>query len=554
MEIPQLAGAARSAPVLLQKVRDLRWQVAIGLILALAAVLRLVHVGDTPLPLSDEIFAAVDAHSVMATGRHFEGSAATPLAYIVLLIDGRMFAFIFHAGPLGPSIGDLRLISAAFGVGTVGLLILIGTELGDRALGIVAAAALAIMPWHIYFSRIFYPASEYVFLTSLALLLGLRALRTGSALNAAGAATAGVAAVYIYPVAIASTPLLGGTLLVLGRGQLARFGWLRAIGVAAMTIVLLIPYLAEHLAPTNAAVGLQNEVIQNELLWNHHLSPVGLVKEFLIRWLSYQSVSFTIVQGDPIVRWSIQEMGDLGWVLGVIGWMGVVLALLRREVVDKLLLSWLVLYPVPDALTYYDAAPNGVRGIMGSVIWALLAASALLAAGQVKSFRPRVALATVAAAALAIQLIAFSSIYFGSYNNRYAYAFETGYQQIYPILRDHHLEQASLTLHAGYRRDIMLQYFSGYSLYATEHILACYELPFNVLHYTQLPRVFIVREDPDVQQQSGCIHAGLIDHDLSALRAVVAQRGERPRKVDLVATFFDDVSHRYRTAILYVHY
>ncbi|HKW72474.1 MAG TPA: hypothetical protein VJQ08_06585 [Candidatus Dormibacteraeota bacterium] len=549
-----MEAALRSAPGPLQKVWDVRAQVAVGLILILAAVLRFVHVGDTPLPLSDEVFAAVDAHSVMVSGHHFDGSAATTLTYIVLLLDGRLFAFVLHGGPLGPSIGDLRLISAALGVGTVYLVILIGAELGDRALGIAAAAALAIMPWHIYFSRIFYPASEYVFLTSLALLLGLRALRKRSLLNAVGAAAAGVGAIYIYPVAIVSTPLLGGTLLVLGRAQLIRFGWLRAIGVAAMTIVLLTPYVAEHLTSTNAAIVGQNEVIQNELLWNHQLSPGDLVREFLTRWLSYQSLNFTIVQGDPIVRWSIQQMGDLGWALGVVGWIGVALALLRRDVVDKLLLSWLALYPIPDAVTYYDAAPNGVRGITGSVIWALLVASAVLAIRQVKGWRPRAGLATLLAAGLTIQVIAFSLIYFGSYNDRYAFAFETGYDQIYPILREHHLERDAVTIHAGYQRNIMLQYFSVYRLDAAEQILACYDLPFNVLHYTQLPRVFVVREDPDVQQQNGCIHAGLIDRDLSALRAVAPQRGEQPRKVDLIATFYDDVSHRYSTAILYVHY
>src|SRR5690349_9665947 len=175
-----------------------RWYVAVALPLAIAAVLRVATVDSVPLPLSDEVFASVDVHSLVSSGEHLDGTRAGPLAYIVATLDGRLAAYaIDHA-----RLVDLRLVAAAFGIATVGLVILLGKQLGDPRLGLIAAAALAIMPWHIYFSRIFCPASEYVFLTLLAIVLELQALRGRSLISAFGSALAAVATLYLYPVSI----------------------------------------------------------------------------------------------------------------------------------------------------------------------------------------------------------------------------------------------------------------------------------------------------------------------------------------------------------------
>lgn len=156
--------------------------------------------------------------------------------------------------------------------------------------------------------------------------------------------------------------------------------------------------------------------------------------------------------------------------------------------------------------------------------------------------------------AMAVQVLAFASVYFGSYDSQYAYAFETGYPEIYSVLKEKGLDSVPITLHAGYQRDLMLQYFSQYRLHASDQLLACYDLPFDVLHFTVLPRIFIVREDPDVQSMPGCIHQGLIQRDEAALLSVASPPGKPARRLDVISVFPDDVSGRFMTAILYVHY
>src|SRR5690348_7247138 len=84
---------------------------AIGGVLIVAILLRFVNLSSIPLPLADEVFAAVDWHSIISTGHHFDGSRAGTLAYIVALLDGRLVAFSISNG----SLMSLRIVSAVFG-------------------------------------------------------------------------------------------------------------------------------------------------------------------------------------------------------------------------------------------------------------------------------------------------------------------------------------------------------------------------------------------------------------------------------------------------------
>jgi 4-amino-4-deoxy-L-arabinose transferase-like glycosyltransferase len=525
-----------------------RWHAAIGAILAIAAFLRFFDLSNVPLPLTDEVYAAVDLHTLVSTGRHFDGSSADTLAYIVATIDGRFISLIW-----GHNLLSIRVISATFGLMTVALMVPLGRELGDFVLGVIAAAVLAVMPWGIYFSRIFYPASEVAFLTCLALLLALTALRRNSLGAGVGSAVAAVAAVYIYPVSIVAIPLLLASVIAVRFRQAIAFGPFKTFLVAVLAVSLLIPYAVAHFAITDASVANQNVVIANQMLWNHGLSATTLVDQFFMRWFSFLSAPFTILRGDPNIRWSIQVMGSVGWIGGILGWIGLAIALGRRQWTDGLLLLWLGLYPVGDALTSFDAAPNSVRGIIGAMIWALLAATTIRALGRVSRKRFRVIACAGVCLTMAGQVLSFSAVYFGRYDSEYAYAFETGYPQIYQILSRNGLQSVPITLHAGYNRYVMLQFFSDYHLHSSEQVLACYDLPPNVLEYTVLPRVFIVREDNDVQSTPGCIHQGLIQRDEAALLSVGALPGSKVRKLDVVAVFKDDVSGRYSTAILYLH-
>jgi hypothetical protein len=182
---------------------------------------------------------------------------------------------------------------------------------------------------------------------------------------------------------------------------------------------------------------------------------------------------------------------------------------------------------------------------MGSVVWALLAATGMSTLLAIRSKTLKSILAACAGLAIAAQLILFSALYFGSYTREQAASFETGYDRIYDVLEERGVQDVPITLHAGYQRDAMLQYFSDYKLTATESLLACYELPSDIVRFTVLPRVFIVREDPDYWREPECTHRNLIRRDISALR----RAGD---VVEVLAIYPNAPGSGFETAILFV--
>jgi hypothetical protein len=507
-----------------------------------AACLRFFRLGSVPPPLADEVLAAVDLRSGLEMGRHFTGERLGLLGHLTPILDGRYAV----AAVFGGDVPDLRLATAAFGTATVGLVFLLARELGARrSFAVIATGALAVMPWHVLGSRIFLPAAESVLFAVLALVLVLASLRRRSLMLAAAAALAVGVSIYLYPVAIVTTPLFLATAVVFRRRELGRFGLARTTIVLAAGVVLMTPYVLGHLSGDRLTKQI-NAVITAKMVWNHGLGWGRVAQLIGEHWLSYLTPGFLFLHGDPNPRHSIQSMGELGWVLGTLGLVGIALGLIRRNPRDLLVLSWLVVYPVGDALTYSDATANSIRAPMGSVVWAFLAASGFEFIVDKTRGAIRVIVLGVAGVAVGIQIALFVGSYFGQYSTEYAYAFETGYSSIYEIVERRGVQEVPVTVHAGYERDEVLRYFSDYKLRVVEAHLACRELPYDVVHYTVLPRVFVIREDRDFAAVPSCIGHGLLDGDLNELR-------RKGVAVEVLARFRNAPTSPFETGILLVY-
>lgn len=513
-------------------------------ILLVAAIFRFVRLGSLPPPLADEILAAVDLRSALQTGRHFTGDELGILGLVTPALDGRYLI----AALTGTTVPDLRLASALFGLATVAGLFLLARELrASHLFALFAAGFLALMPWHIIQSRIFLPAAESVFLTTVSLLLIFMALRKRSLpLGIAATLTAGIS-MYLYPVALFTSPLFLATAIIFRKADLRRFGLARAAGLLLVGLVIMTPYVAGHLREDSLTREI-NDVFASKMVWAHGLDSLQLMRAVGMHWLSYLTPDFLAFHGDPNPRQSVQSVGQVGWVFTTLGFLGVVVGVGRRNRSDVLFLSWLAVYPLGDALTYYDATGNAVRAPLGVIVWSLLAASGVDFLVRL-SRRMRRALAmgilTLLTLTVVAQIALFGNAYFGRYPTDYGYAFETGYAGIYDMLKRRGVEKVPVTVHAGYKRDAVLRYFSNYRLRVVEVHLACYELPYDVVHHTVLPRVFVIREDRDFASVPGCIKDGLLDRDLNDL-----QRGGV--NVEVLARFHNASSSRFETAIVFV--
>ncbi|MDI9633330.1 MAG: glycosyltransferase family 39 protein [Methanolinea sp.] len=80
---------------------------------------------------------------------------------------------------LGNSEFILRLVPAIAGICTIPVFYLVGKELADERVGVIAAALLAFSPFHIYYSQEAYSYSLVLLVFSILLYSYLRVLRTG---------------------------------------------------------------------------------------------------------------------------------------------------------------------------------------------------------------------------------------------------------------------------------------------------------------------------------------------------------------------------------------
>jgi 4-amino-4-deoxy-L-arabinose transferase-like glycosyltransferase len=144
---------------------------------------------------------------------------------------------------IGQIYGAARLVSALVGVVTVWFVYRLGLEVGTRRVGLLAAAQLAVEPLHVSESHTVVTSVPVTALTTLTVLLSVRAarVRTVSAYGWAGV-TAGLAAAADYHGSLAVVAVAAVWLLH-ERG--ARDRWAKAavtIGGLLAAFILAVPY------------------------------------------------------------------------------------------------------------------------------------------------------------------------------------------------------------------------------------------------------------------------------------------------------------------------
>jgi 4-amino-4-deoxy-L-arabinose transferase-like glycosyltransferase len=445
------------------RARRIRTGQGLAVLLALGAALRVDRLAETPAGLfADEAAIAANAWAIGADGRDLAGTRF-PLysrlrSFEVSGISGIVsqpvyqYASVPFVRLLGRTETAARLPAVGFGVLGIAAAYLLGTVLFGRRVGIAAAALLALAPWHLHLSRVGFEAVSLPALLALAvwqIVRGLgrpRSLATGAALLAL--------ATYAYPVARVFAPLLCvGLALAYGRQLLATR---RALALAvALLCVLEIPNVVALAAGTDRArlretllpwadLSHERAVAWLEARSGEHPLAAGVLADrralvpFVVAWnyAAYLSPRFLFLEGDPNPRHHPTKLGAVPLFYAPLLLVGVgALWRRRREPASRLLLWWLLTWPLPASMTV--DAPHAIRSICA--LPALEIAAALgfttLAAPQVRG-RWR-ALSQSAAALLAVaalaESVAFLRWYHDGYRLRSAAAWQAG---VGPALRE----------------------------------------------------------------------------------------------------------------------
>ncbi len=339
----------------------------------LGLTLRLLGLDSNPISLfGDEVDVGYHAYSLLKTGRDYYGQFLP--TYIHSLSEWRapllMYITIPSIAIFGLNEWGVRIPSVLFGSLSIIIMYLL-TKLTtkNRRVALFAAFLLAITPWHIHYSRTGFEVSLLLFL----ILTGTYSLIEG--LNNHKWLTVGsisfTLTLYTYSTAIVFTPLFILFVLFINLGKIKQIKVSRLFVPGIVFLAGLLPILFNIIWGQAALRFNQNSIFANpstiekidkfrqegKLLSFEkyfHNKPLSLGKNLLGNYFISFSPQFLFIDGDPIFRHSIHEMGELYWTFLPLILIGIIICIQKPR--DHLVwFFWLLLSPLPASLTN-DAA------------------------------------------------------------------------------------------------------------------------------------------------------------------------------------------------------
>jgi hypothetical protein len=360
-------------------------QVALGLalVLGLASFMRLYHFGSQPFGIwYDEAEAGLQARLMLQQPDY------RPIFYPSINVTGHFLAlYALALDGLGDNIYSMRLVSVLFGLAGVLAAYLFGRELRGPRFGLALALLLAVMRWHVNFSRIAMTGVDTPFFEFLSLYFLLRSVRYGRLRDALWAGlTIGFGLVFYTAFRLFLLALL---LFVVvaglrwwqglvgagpGRGWQAHLGRLVMLGLAAWLVVMPVVNFA-----------LENE----DAFWFRTNQISILTKRdqpnlAQALWTSAgQHLLMFNFEGDKNGRHNLPGEPMLDPAMGVLAVLGLGLALARtRQPANTFFLLLLPITLLGGILTLDFEAPQSLRSIAVIPVVIYLAGLALAALGR----------------------------------------------------------------------------------------------------------------------------------------------------------------------------
>ncbi len=409
--------------------RPLLTDVALAaLVTAVAATLRLALLGSVPYGLHpDEAQVGLDARSILHgdfPGVYTHAALGQPA--------GHAYVSVPAIALFGDTVFAVRITLALIAIAAVPLLYALVRVTIGRAEAFFASAMLAVMYWHLLYSRIAHWSISYgtvLLAVLLCLALGMRSMRlrwflAGGLLLGLGAYTYN-----IYPIAVAAvTAALAIVTAVRYRDPADRRRWLRALawfyGVALVVALPMVAYVANpdsyywtHVRDYREAGLLRSDEFREA-------SPprkAGLVAE-----QAWSFVSTYTYDADPDTVDANGQRPVFDAVMLLLLAAGAPLAIARRrEPIIILALVCLVVIPLPAVLQRGSVMRQPVAAAPYAALLAALPLAALWRRALAAEAGARaVAIAGVCAALAAVTFITVHD-YFGTWNGsrlvRYVY-------------------------------------------------------------------------------------------------------------------------------------
>lgn len=358
--------------------------IVLVLVIIIASLLRLTMLGQHPIHLTnDEAALGYNAYSILQTGRD-EHAVLLPMVF-KSFGDWKPGFYIYLTTPsiivFGLTEFAVRFPSALFGVLAVAFMYVIGRRLFDEKLALLAAFSLAIMPWHIHFSRGAWEANVALTLLLAGIWAFLKSLENNNYLPLS-AIFFGLTLLSYQSAKLASfLPLV--VMIYLYRKKFFEINKKTLIASATLGILISIPVITSVFSGKSGRIEVMSvfsytrpeEYIQETVLDHEdiekdslafsvfHSETYNLFRGVVGRYFNYFSGRFLFFEGD----WSNPKhtATDVGYILLAqipILFLGAWTMLQKSsEKKYRFIFLWLLLAPIPAALTRDSA--HGVRAL-----------------------------------------------------------------------------------------------------------------------------------------------------------------------------------------------
>ena len=387
-------------------------------IVLVAAIVRTVGIDENPPGFfTDEASVGYNAYTILKHGTDEHGEPWPVLfrAFGEFKLPVYIYTTVPFVAVLGLTEFAVRLASATYGIiAVVTVFLLASAVFRRRTAGLAAAFFLAIMPWHIHYSRTgFGEMVSFIPFITLSLYLFVRGVRGDDRFLIASGAAFGLT-LYTYRAAwVVLPPLLIVIVALYWRDLLHR--WRPAAYSAAAFGIIAVPILLHFLSGSG-------DRSQDAGILSLDISAWETVKRFVEQYRSYFSLSYLFLDGDDgaITRHYLPGAGHLHLVqlpLIALGLLGLVLQPTREKI---LVLALLVLYPLGGALS--TESPISTRSILGTAGLAIVSGYGLMVVvnglGSLNRPYNRVAVVGTAGVVVVLALVAFGG-YLSKYHGEY---------------------------------------------------------------------------------------------------------------------------------------
>lgn len=370
-------------------------QIALVILLLLAAtIVRVYKIEKVPPNLYyDEVDYGYQAQSLIETGKDYRGKLSPFYVHSFNDIRTPIPAYFTALSTLIFKTPELEVRGAPIILGMVSIvLIFLLTKLWTKNLtaATIVAATFAFNPWQIQFSRFGHEVASMMVFYLLASLFFYQWHQTKKYSRLLASVILFSLSVYTYRTMGLFIPLTFLALFLLFRKELLAIAWQKLAILPAVGGIIILPFLAATtiFAPDQPRIAqlsitsdpavpvfvqrdrevdsgdLVNPVIGKKAALSSyffHSKPLSWLDNFTNNYLAAFGSDFLFVKGDANLRHSVGKMGEL-LALDFVALIAGAAFLVKnfREKQFQWLLIWLILAPIPAALTI-DGAGHATR-------------------------------------------------------------------------------------------------------------------------------------------------------------------------------------------------